>query len=69
MRSFRRLVISVIGSFELELESDSRVVYKIQSENHNLLETPVHTHRIDTSDLAASRSNRRSIRHCCKQIQ
>ena len=50
-------------------------VYKVQSGKHSLLETPAHTHRIPALRHAAltlldrSLSNRRSIRHGCKQSQ
>ena len=56
-----------------DVESD----YKIQSDNHTLVETPAHTHRnpatIHVANLALDyrtlRSNRRGICHGCNQSQ
>jgi hypothetical protein len=69
-----RVVITVKRSVEPEPAG-----YKIQSGNHSLVETPAHTHRRHripafrhaalTLKHGSLRSNRRSIRHGCKQSQ
>ncbi len=69
--------ITVIRSVEPELEPvPADVAYKIQSDNHSHVGTPAHTHRYPAIHHAALplndrslRSNRRSIRHGCKQSQ
>jgi hypothetical protein len=69
------LVSAAIRSGEVEPVGGG-VVYKIQSDNHSLVETPAHTHRIPaprplalTVKYRSLRSNWRSIRHSCKQSQ
>jgi|SRR6267154_2562269 len=72
-----RLLITENRSVEAEgPEPGAGPVYKIQSGNHSLVETPAHTHRIPalrhatlTVNHRSLRSNRRSIRHGCKQSQ
>jgi hypothetical protein len=67
------LVSAAIRSGEAEAAGG---VYKIQSDNHSLVETPAHTHRRParrplalTVKYRSLRSNWRSIRHSCKQSQ
>ena len=69
------LVITVTRSVEPEFV-EAWGVYKIQSGNYSLVETPAHTHLIPAFKQAAPvlknlslRNNRRSIRHSCKQSQ
>jgi hypothetical protein len=69
-----RVVITVKRSVEPEPAG-----YKIQSGNHSLVETPAHTHRRHripafrhaalTLKHGSLRSNRRSIRHGCRQTK
>jgi hypothetical protein len=65
----------MLTSVEVSVEPvpDGGVDYKIQSDNHSLVETPAYTHRhsgIPTRYHGAlTRKNRRSIRCGCKQSQ
>jgi hypothetical protein len=66
----------LVNAVKLSVEPEPAGVYKIQSANHSLKETPAHTHRIPAARHFALtlkhrplRSDRRSIRHSCKQSQ